>query len=313
MATRDYLFFLCATAALFILSGCVAKDPLPQGKVYPSTSINVPFIPPRQDLCGSTSIQMVAQYWQANSNYSPKLSLQELDQRTLLPLKGGTLQLELVSAARANGLIAYPLEPNFDALLSEIIAHHPVIVLINRSYSWYPLWHYIPVNGYDTTRKEFLTHFSDQPNEPIGIKTFAELWKRSEYWGIVLLPPGEIPASATSKKFLRSVYELEKIGMVDEAIRSYQSALIRWPEDSDIHFILGNSYYRMDRLREAEESYRSFLLSNPTHPLALNNLALLLSKTGRKTEGLALLDNAASKDPEIQKILRDTREEIMKK
>jgi tetratricopeptide (TPR) repeat protein len=313
VAIRDYLFFLFATAALFILSGCVAKDPLPHGKVYPSTSINVPFIPPREDLCGSTSIQMVAQYWQSNSKYSPKLSLQELDQRTLLPLKGGTLQVELVSAARANGLIAYPLEPNFDALLSELIAQHPVIVLINRSYSWYPLWHYIPVNGYDTRRKEFLTHFSDQPNEPIGIKTFAELWKRSENWGVVLLPPGEIPASATSKKFLRSVYELEKVGMVEEAIRSYQSALIRWPEDLDIHFILGNSYYRVDRLSEAEESYRRFLSRNPIHPLALNNLALLLSKTGKKTEGLALLDHAVSKDPEVQKMLRETREEILKK
>ena len=101
--------------------------------------------------------------------------------------------------------------------------------------------------------------------------------------------------------------------MVEEAIRSYQSALIRWPEDLDIHFILGNSYYRMDRLSEAEESYRRFLSRNPTHPLALNNLALLLSKTGKKTEGLALLDKAVSKDPEVQKILRETREEILKK
>lgn len=255
---------------------------------------------------------MVAQYWQSSSKYSPKLSIQELDQRTLLPLKGGTLQVELVSAARANGLIAYPLEPNFDALFSELIAHHPVIVLINRSYSWYPLWHYTPVNGYDETRREVLTHFSDQPNEPIAVETFVELWKRSDNWGVVLLPPGEIPASATSKKFLRSVYELEKIGMVDEAIQSYQSALMRWPEDSDIHFILGNSYYRMHRLSEAEESYRRFLLSNPSHPLALNNLAILLSKTGRKREGLTLLDNAVSKDSEIQKMLQNTREEILK-
>lgn len=273
--------------------------------------MNVPFIPPRADLCGSTSVQMVSLYWQSVSGYAPKLSIDELDQRTLIPLKGGTLQAELVTAARANGLVAYPLEPNFDALFSELAAHHPVIVLINRSYSWYPLWHYIPVNGYDGTRREVLTHFSDQPNEPIAVETFAELWKRSENWGVVLLPPGEIPASASSKNFLRSVYELEKIGMVDEAIRSYKSALIRWPEDSDIHFILANSYYRTHRFGEAEESYRRFLLTNPSHPLALNNLAILLSKTGRKKEGLALLDNAVSKDPEIQKMLRDTREEIL--
>ncbi len=295
-----------------MLSGCVPKDPLPPGREYPSTSINVPFIPPRADLCGSTSVQMVSLYWHSVSGYTPKLSIEELDQRTFIPLKKGTLQVELVSAARANGLIAYPLEPNFDALFRELAAHHPVIVLINRSYSWYPLWHYIPVNGYDGGRREVITHFSDQPNEPIAVETFAELWKRSENWGVVLLPPGEIPASASSKKFLRSVYELEKIGMVDEAIRSYKSALIRWPDESDIHLILANSYYRLHRFNEAEESYRHFLLTNPSHPLALNNLAILLSKTGRKKEGLALLDNAVSKDPEIQKMLRDTRDEILK-
>ncbi|HBM35142.1 PA2778 family cysteine peptidase [Sulfuricurvum sp.] len=296
-----------------MLGGCAFKDPLPEGRVYPSMSMNVPFIAPRADLCGSTSIQMISLYWQSIGEYTPKLSIQELDHRTLIPLKGGTLQAELMSTARANGLIAYPLEPNFDALFSELAAHHPVIVLINRSYSWYPLWHYIPVNGYDETNRKLLTHFSDQPNEPLAVETFAKMWKRSDNWGVVLLPPGVIPASASSKKFLRSVYELEKIGMVVEAIQSYQSALIRWPEDSDIHFILANSYYRLDRLSEAEESYRRFLLSNPSHPLALNNLAILLSKTGREKEGLMLLDTAVSKDPEIQKMLLNTREELLKK
>lgn len=274
--------------------------------------MSVPFIPPRTDLCGSTSIQMLSLYWQSINGYTPKLSLPELDQRTLIPLKGGTLQAELVIAARANGFIVYPLEPNFDALFDELSAHHPVIVLINRSYSWYPLWHYMPVNGYDEKRREILTHFSDQPNEPIAVETFAELWKRSQNWGVVLLPPGEIPASASSKKFLRSVFELEKTGMVDEAIQSYKSALARWPEESDIYFILANSYYRIHRFVEAEESYRHFLLINPTHPLAINNLAILLSKTGRKIEGINLLEGAVSKDPEIQKMLQETREEILK-
>ncbi|HEX5328638.1 PA2778 family cysteine peptidase [Sulfuricurvum sp.] len=296
-----------------MLSGCVPKDPLPRGIVYPSASINVPFIPPRENLCGSTSIQMISEYWQSNSEYTSKLSIQELDQRTFIPQKEGTLQAEMITAARANGLIAYPMEPNFEALFSELNAHHPVLVLINRSYSWYPLWHYLPVNGYEGTTRKILTHFSDQPNEPIAIETFAEMWKRSGNWGVVLLPPGEIPASASPKKFVRAVYELEKIGMVNEAIQSYQSALIRWPQEAEISLILANSYYRVHRMREAEESYRRFLVSDPSHPLAINNLAILLSETGRKTEGLKLLDSASSKEKEIQNMLRDTREEIMKK
>lgn len=304
---------MCATAAVLMISGCTPKDPLPLSRANPQVSLQVPFIPPRADLCGSTSIQMVSLYWHSLGKYTPKLSLEELDQRTLIPLKGGTLQAELLTAARANGLVAYLLEPDFDALLSELSAHHPVIVLVNRSYEWYPLWHYVPVNGYDNARREVLTHFSDQPNESIAVETFAEIWKRSGNWGVVLLPPGEIPRSALSKKYLRSVYELEKIGMTDEAIESYKSALIRWPEESDIHFVLANSYYKLHRFAEAEESYRRFLSINPIHPLALNNLAILLSETGRGSEGLKLLDSAVSDKPEIQSMIRNTREEIFKK
>lgn len=294
-------------------SGCASKDPLPANSNYPLSNINVPFVPPRSDLCGSASIEMVSSYWQSTTSFLPYLSLQELDGRTLIPAKGGTLQVELVAAARANGLIVYPLEPTFDALFSELAEHHPVIVLLNRSYSWYPLWHYAPVTGYDTKERTILTHFANRPNEALPIATFAALWERSDKWGVVLLPPGHLPASASAKKFLRSVYDLEKIGMRDEAITAYKSALLRWPEDIGILFALGNAYYRSHHLTEAKQSYRKLLSLEPTHPLALNNLADLLCRTGKPDEALKLLDKAVTDDSEIESIINATRKEIVMK
>jgi len=153
---------------------------------------------------------MVSSYWQSTASYVPRLSRNELDKRTLIPAKGGTLQVELISTARADGLLVYPLEPTFDALLTELEEQHPVIVLLNRSYSWYPLWHYAPVTGYDKEKQTVLMHFSDQPNEAMSITTFMALWKRSDNWGVVLLPPDQLPASASPKVFLRAAYDLEK-------------------------------------------------------------------------------------------------------
>ena len=144
-----YRIVLYAIVAAIMATGCVPKDPFPPEQHYASSAINVPFIPPRSELCGSTSIEMVSSYWQSTTSFVPKLSMQELDGRTLIPAKGGTLQIELVTAARSEGLIAYPLEPTYEALFSELSAHHPVIVLVNRSFSWHPLWHYTPVIGYD--------------------------------------------------------------------------------------------------------------------------------------------------------------------
>lgn len=308
--TKLYLSLLLASFTLIISSGCAPKDPLPSGRSYLSSNINVPFIAPRSDLCGSTSIEMVSSYWQSTTSYVPNLSLLELDERTLIPSKGGTLQVELITAARANGLIAYPLEPTFDALFSELKENHPVIVLVNRSFSWYPLWHYAPVTGYDAKERKILMHFSNKANEAVPIATFAALWERSSNWGVVLLPPWELPVSVSRSKFLRSVYDLEKLGMRSEAITAYKSALLRWPEDKDILFALGNAYYLSNNITKAEESYRKLLSLEPVHPLVFNNLADLLCHTRRSDEALMMLNLAVTSDVEILSTIKTTRKEI---
>jgi hypothetical protein len=307
---KNTLFLVYAIVAVIIATGCTPKDPLPSGSHYASSKITVPFISPRSKLCGSTSIEMVSSYWQSKTSYIPQLSVDEMDGLTLIPAKGGTLQIELISAARANGLIVYPLEPTFEALFSELSESHPVIVLVNRSFSWHPLWHYAPVTGFDGEKRTILSHFSDLQNEEIPIGTFAALWQRSNNWGVVLLPPGELPVSISPKVFLRAVYEFEKTGKVKEAIISYQNALTRWPEDQDILFALANSYYNLSDLAEAEKNYRKLISLNPSHLLGINNLAVLLCHTGRSDEALNVLKKAITEDTKIQSILKTTREEI---
>ncbi len=311
MRLNYYIFLLLTSSALIILSGCTSKEPLPTGKYHSSSNIKVPFVSPRSDLCGSASIEMISSYWQSTTSYVPRLSRYELDKRTLIPAKGGTLQVELVSAARANGLLVYPLDPTFDALLSELEKQHPVIVLVNRGYSWYPLWHYAPVTGYDKEKRTILMHFSDRPNEALPIATFSALWKRSGNWGVLLLPPRNLPASASPKTFLHAAYDLEKIGMIDDAFIAYQSALKRWPKDIDIHFALANAYYHSHQLTAAERSYRKVLSFAPAHPLALNNLADLLCRTGRSNEALRVIKKAVTNDIEMQSIIKATRKEIV--
>lgn len=306
---RDRLTrLLPALILLVILGGCSPKEPL----LPPEDHIKVPFVAPRSDLCAATSIEMVSSYWQATDSYTPRLSQTELDARTLIPEKGGTLQIELMATARVNGLLAYTLEPTFDALLRELKEQHPVIVLLNRSYAWYPLWHYAPVTGYDKKNQTILMHFSDQPNEAISVATFKRLWERSGNWGVVLLPPGHLPASASPEAFLRAAYDLEKTGMRDDAIVAYKSALKRWPKKTDILFALANAYYNAKKSTSAEKYYRRLLSIEPKHPLALNNLADLLCHRGRQNEAMAMIKKAVSDNSKIQSIINATQKEILK-
>lgn len=302
------MFF--TASVLIFSSGCAPKNPLPVDNNYSSSKTDVPFVAPRSKLCASTSIEMLSSYWQSHTSYTPMLSRSELDKRTLIPAKGGTLQIELIATARADGLLAYPIEPTYDALFSELSEHHPVIVLVNRSFSWYPLWHYAPITGYDAKMQTILIHFSEMPNEAVPIETFASIWKRSGNWGVVLLPPNQLPASATVQKYLLSAYDFEKVGMMKEAVTAYKTALTRWPNDISTLFVLGNAYYKLHQINKAEKLYKKILSIDSKYPYALNNLADILCHKGRTKEALKLLERITTDDTKIKALINNTRKEI---
>lgn len=293
------------------MGGCAVLPPHISYQSFNSTQLNVPFEAPRDDLCGSTSIHMVSRYWMQQTRFQPALSLKELDERTLLPNRGGTLQVEMISAGRANGLIVYKISPAFEVLIQELSVGHPVIVLVNRSFSWYPLWHYVTITGYDASKKQVISHFGDQPNEAIDLERFLEIWKRSDNWGIVMLPPEHLPASAALKTYLQSVYDMEKSGQEDKAIIGYQSAIQKWPNYVEGYIALGNIYLKLDRLNEAEKTFEKAFELFGDSPLVANNLAIVYAKRGQKNRGLSILDSQHSDDPMIQKMLHSTRYEIM--
>ena len=219
---------LCAAATVLVMAGCAPRPPLPASQI--TARIDVPFVPPRSERCAATSIEMVAEFWRSRSTFTPLLSGEELDARTLLPEKAGTLQAELVAAARADGLLVYMLDPTFEALYTALEAGTPPILLLNRGLSWYALWHYAPVTGYDTEARTILSHFADSPDEAIPLRTLAALWERSGNWGVLLLPPGFVPPLATPDRWLRSAYDLERTGMAAQAITAYESGIARLRE-----------------------------------------------------------------------------------
>ena len=73
----------------------------------------------------------------------------ELIPQVYLPAREGSLQAEIVAATCRRGLLAPPVEPALDALLAEIAAGHPVLVLQNLGLNWLPRWHYAVAIGYD--------------------------------------------------------------------------------------------------------------------------------------------------------------------
>ena len=68
-----------------------------------------------------------------------KVTPEALVDQVYLPGRKGSLQVEMLAAARRNGLIAYELAPQLTDMLREVAAGSPAIVLENYGpFSWYP-------------------------------------------------------------------------------------------------------------------------------------------------------------------------------
>src|SRR5260370_42286223 len=70
-----------------------------------------------------------------------------------LPDRHGSLQIEMLAAARRNGFVAIDLKPELANLLTEIAAGNPEIGLQNLALGSRPDWHHAAAVGYDLSAR----------------------------------------------------------------------------------------------------------------------------------------------------------------
>ena len=97
----------------------------------------------------------------------------------------------------------------------------------------------------------------------MSFKTFDRTWARSEYWGLIVLKPSQLPAIASEKDYLTAVFGLEKSRQYQAAAEGYQTALTRWPRSLIAFMGLGNSLYALGDLSGAENAFRMAVLNHP--------------------------------------------------
>lgn len=225
------------------------------------------------------------------------------------PSRKGSLQLSIIAASRRHGRVAYPVSGP-DALLAEVSAGHPVIVLQNLGFSWFPSWHYAVVIGYDLSEGVMFLHSGITPRKQISLKLFEYTWARSDYWGLLVLPPSHLPATATEHEYISAVLGLEKTGRWKAAVKGYETALNRWPDSLLAHIGLGNSYYALGDLESAEKTFQEATRRYPTEGSVFNNLAEVLWKQGKNQEALKAACKAVELGGPLANEYQKTLEEI---
>jgi hypothetical protein len=263
----------------------------------------VPFYPQEKYQCGPASLAM-ALGWSGL-----QITPDALTPQVYTPSLKGSLQPAIVAAARRQGRIAYEIA-GADALLREIAAGHPVLVLQNLGLSWIPVWHYAVVIGYDLNAEVIILHSGITNQRITPLRTFENTWNRSKYWGLVVLPPNRLPATAEESAYVKAVVGLEKARQWTAAIVGYKTALIRWPQSLPAHIGLSNSYYALGDLKSAEEVLGKTTKRFPEEGIAFNNLAQVLWEQGKKQEALEAARHAVKLGGPLVEQYQRTLDEI---
>ena len=269
---------------LIVCSGCAttatnkwnqAADKVPS---YYKLS-TVPFFPQKAYQCGPASLAMALAWG------GLQIDADELTPQVYTPSLKGSLQPAMIAAARRHGRVAYPIS-GANALLEEIAAGHPVIVLQNLGLSWVPVWHYAVVIGYDLDKAKIILHSGITNQKKTALSTFENTWARSKHWGLVVLPPSLLPATAEENSYVKAIVGLERARQWPAAVEGYKTALRRWPQSLAAHIGLSNSYYAQGNLESARKVLQKTTILFPEEGVAFNNLAHVLWKQGNRQEAI---------------------------
>jgi tetratricopeptide (TPR) repeat protein len=273
------------------LAGCAASPPLTDGlspQAPRSIELSaVPFFPQEEYQCGPAALATVL----AASGVA--VAPAALAPQTFIPGRQGTLQAELIGAARRHGRVAYVLAEHGDALVAELAEGRPVLLLQNLGARRLPRWHYAVLVGYDAEKNVAILRSGRQQRLEMRWQRFAASWHRAGRWAITVLPPEAIPSHATADRYLESVIGLEAAGQREAAASAYDTAIARWPGEPLFWLGRGNVAYAGGDLEAAADKYLRAILLAPRDAAARNNLALTLADAGCLDEAHRQLERAA--------------------
>lgn len=251
--------FALAALSAPLLAGCAALLEPPQTAALAARAPAglprraeldaTPFFAQTEYHCGPAALATVLRA--AGRDASPET----LAAQIFLPARSGTLQAEMLAGARRHGAVAVRLPGELEALLREVAAGRPVVVLQNLALSFAPRWHYAVLVGYDLDAGEAVLRSGTTRRAVLALRTLEHTWARGGHWAFVAVPPGELPATASEASVTQALVAYERVAPADAALHGYQAALARWPASLTLAVGVGNTLHAAGRRRAALEQF----------------------------------------------------------
>ncbi len=275
--------------SIALAGGCASSKVTIDDVQLPSRAelVDVPFYPQEDYQCGPAALATVLSHGGVAANPDA------LVDQVYIPGRKGSLQVEMVAAARSAGLLVYPLRPRLEDVLAEVAAGNPVLVLQNLAFERWPQWHFAVVVGYDLAEQRIVLRSGTTKRWITTFGAFERSWAKAEKWAMLTLAPDHLPETAQEAHWLRSASDLEEVGQADAARMAYEAAVEYWNSALGL-FALANSQYAAGEKDAAEKSLRASVGGDPRFAIGWFNLSHVLAERGclasaRQARSCALL------------------------
>lgn len=294
---------------LLLLNGCATTPQsneldagLPGSLSLAVELSDTPFFPQTTHQCGPAALATVLGF------HGVTITPEALSSQIYLPGRKGSLQIEMIAAARRHEMLPYQIDGKLLDLFIELAAGNPVLVLQNLSFDWYPKWHYAVVVGYDADRQEIILRSGTTRRWVTPFEVFERTWQRADFWALVMVPIGVVPKTAKPFPYLKTAHAFVETGRPELALKAYRSASQHWPEVAEIWMILGNISYQDHDWPKAIEAFGTATSLKPESLDAWNNLAYALHANGCYPQAQTALQCGSKISPTDKNLQNSQRE-----
>jgi hypothetical protein len=240
---------------------------------------------------------------------------ERLAPQLFVPAREGSLQIEMLAAARRAGALAVLLPPQLDALLREVAAGTPVVLLQNLGLAIAPRWHYAVLIGYDLERGDALLRSGTTRRDVLPLSTLEHTWARGDHWAFAALPPGRLPVTAREADAVQALVGFERVAPADASVRAYEAALARWPDNLTLGMGHGNALHATGRRADAAAAFERVATRHDS-AAAWSNLARvrleLGQRDGARDAAARAVARAQSAEPQWLDAARATLAEVQR-
>lgn len=217
---------LLPVALFFLLAACAGGPQLqPETKRLPERVelADVPFFQLSDAQGGPSALAALLNHHGVIS--SPGL----VDERIQQLAKGQSAQVGLEAAARSYDLLVYPLPGNLDALMQQVSAGHPVLVMQDRLFGG-PGAQFALLVGYDQRERTLVLRSGNTRRWYTSFASFDDAWGEAGRWAVLVMPTDQLPAQPNKQTWMAAAQELQKQGRATAAQRALRTAHQVWPD-----------------------------------------------------------------------------------